>query len=174
MSILTQGLTLSCADKSTKGSIRAIYIANSDDLTSYTLGADEYASVTMVATKVFYKFEFRKDTAEFREEVTVENGVKLVTQEIEFFEPCMEQAKRDLLACLCEGCGFQVLVELACNPGAPFVVGYSEDTLKERDIEVVSISGTSGKAISDGSGYTVTLGTTATEMARTFTGVVPV
>ena len=78
MSCLTAGRTrsTSCA-RSAGGYSPHIYIANAADVDSLTVGANnEITAITMVATKVFYKVEFRnKQNVNFTEAGAAENGV---------------------------------------------------------------------------------------------------
>lgn len=169
---LTAGLTVACEARS--GGVKNVWLANVDDVTSFTLTGDDYSAATMVATKVFYEFEFEQDTAERRENISRENGSTVAAHEVEFFVPKMSSANRAALAQIIEqsNCGIVAIIE--DSNSVKWVVGYSESQLLERPLKVTSDASLSGKALSDLNGSTVIIGSTDTEKARVFTGTVPV
>lgn len=167
------GYTKTCG-KSTSG-VKALYITEKANVTSFTKGSDrDYTAATMTGAATFKKYEFDQDQAEFRENVEISNGVAVVTQEIEFHLDKMSKAAATEIDALVDAafCGMIALVENTL--GTTFVVGYNEEQLKERSIMSLSSAGTTGKALSDASGETITLMCTTTEKAFTFSGTKPV
>ena len=179
MGLLTAGFTKVCAANA--GGVKNIWLANRKDIAAagFTLSSGEYSAVTMEATKVFYKFEFDEDTAEFRPAGTFENNTILVNSEIEMgmsgLSTLMMARFQELLEV--SPCGMVGIVE--DSNSVKWVVGYSEnfptniDTqgrpLKARTIEAVT-----GKALSDSNIGTTILGANNNSMPLVFTGTVPV
>ena len=174
MFALTAGLTKSCAARS--GGMVRLYLANEADVTSFTLvgGTGAYSAVTMVATKVFYKFDFEQDSAGFKFDGTLENGSFKVDKTIEFFINLLSQVNRNGLQEIADSssCGMIAIVE--DNNATKWVFGYTEKFLKERPMKLQTNASDSGKAFTDANGTTVTLIGTDNEYPRTFTGSVPV
>jgi len=177
--LLTAGFTKVCTPRS--GGIKTIWLANRTEIATggFTLVGSEYTAVTMEATKVFYKFEFDQDTAEFRPVVTSENNSTLVTTEVEFFQSKLSTLMRDALQEMADAsiCGMVAIVE--DNNLNKWVVGYSENHKSKideegRPLKVSELSGGSGKLFTDLNGSTNTLVATNNELPRIFTGTVPV
>ena len=156
------------------GGLKTIWLANKEDITSFTLTGSLYSAVTMVVTKVFYKFEFEQDTAEVRESVSRENGSTSASHEVEFFTPKMSQVNRDAIQQIIDqsNCGIVAIVEDA-NLNK-WVVGYSETFTVDRGLKISSDEALSGKALTDLNGDTVIIASQDNEKMRTFTGTVPV
>jgi hypothetical protein len=169
---LTAGLNIACEARS--GGVKTIWLANRDDITSFTLTGSLYSAVTMVGVAVFFKFEFEQDTAERRESVVRENGSIAATHEVEFFVPKMSQANRDAISEIIDGsaCGVVAIVEDA--NGTMWVDGYSENYTLFRALKLTSDEALSGKALTDLNGDTVIISSIDNEKSRTFTGTVPV
>ena len=169
---ITAGLTLACADRS--GGLKNLWLANADDVTSFTLTGDDYSAVTMVGVTTFYKFEFEQDTAELRENVVRENGSTQATHEVEIFIPKLTSANRAAIEEIINtsSCGMVGIAETA--DGTKFVVGYSENFTTDRPLKLLSDTTTSGKALTDLTGATVIVQSIDNEKARVFTGTVPV
>ena len=67
-------------------------------------------------------------------------------------------------------CGMEAVV--SDNSGNVWYVGYNEDQKDERPLKLGGSEGTTGKALSDESGDTVTLTCITTEKAYTYSGTV--
>lgn len=171
---ITTGITKDCTIP-VSGGVKNVWLASAQDVDTFTLTGSLYSAVTMLGGAVFYKFEFRQDRAEARENTTIaENGSKEVLQELEMFFTGQSQAQRDALEGVynCMGCGTIAIIEF--SNGLKWVYGYSEAQLKERALDEVESTGATGQALSDDSGETVILRGQTTEKARTYTGAVPV
>ena len=169
---ITAGLSIPCEVRS--GGLLKLFLANVDDVTSFTLTGELYSAVTMEPSKVFFEFEFEQDTAEYRENVVRENGSGKVTHEVEWFTPKLTQTNRDRLQEILEAssCGMIAIVEDANN--TLWVVGFSEKFQKKRALKLLSDATLTGKAFTDLTGSTVIVMAEDTEKSRSFTGVVPV
>lgn len=176
---LAAGFIKTCTARS--GGIKYIWIANRVDLAAagFTLGSGEYTAVTMEGGKVFYKFAFDQDTADFRPVGSVENMSTLVTTEIEFFlgkmSTLMMSAMQNMLDV--SPCGMVAIVE--DNNSVKWVIGYSENhkaTSAEegRPLMVKSIEGATGKVFTDPNGANVIMESTNNQLPLVYTGSVPV
>ena len=179
MALLTAGFSKVCAANA--GGVKNIWIANRDDIASagFTLTSGEYSAVTMEATKVFFKFEFDEDTAEFRPAGTFENNTILVNSEVELgmsgLSTLMAARLQEMLEV--SPCGMVIIVE--DSNSVKWVVGYSENfptnsSTQGRPVKVRTIDGTTGKALSDSNIATVVLGSNNNSLPLVFTGSVPV
>ena len=167
------GYTKTCG-KSTSG-VNTLHLTEKANVTSFTKGSDrDYTAVTMNASAVFKKYEFDQDSCEFKESVAISNGVAVVTQTIEFHLDKMSKAAATELDALLDAVFCGVIAIVKDTKGTMFVIGYSEEQLKERSIMMMGSEGTTGKALGDASGETVTLTCTTTEKAFTFSGTIPV
>ena len=168
---LTAGITKSCVSRS--GGLLEIHLANVEDVDTFTLTSGVYTAVTMNASAVFFKFEFEQDTAEYRENVTMENGSIAATHEVEMFIGGLTATNRDRLQEIADQsvCGMIGIVKDA--NGVFWVVGYSETALKERPLRLLTDASATGKAFTDLVGSTVTLQSVDGDKALTFTGTVP-
>jgi len=171
------GFVRGCAPRSGGGTI--LYLIKKTDLESFTLGigagVTTYATVTLTSEdNVFAKYEFEPKTCEFKQDASVENGSTKVVKSIEFMLPKMSQASRDAVEEIMvnSGCGLVAIIKDA--NGQQWVVGYTEANKTEYPLMLGTSAGTTGKALTDANGFTVTLTCEDTEHARTFTGVVPV
>lgn len=172
--VLTAGLTRICASRS--GGLITLYLANVDDVTSLTLNGatGEYTAVTMVATKVFYKFDFKQDSGQRKESGKMTNGAFSVEHMIEVYMEDLNQTTRNRMQDVADAstCGMIAIVKDA--NARMWVVGYNEKFTKERPLKLDTNEGDSGKAFTDANGNTMVLKSTDNEYDRTFTGSVPV
>jgi len=175
---LTTGLSRECTPRS--GGVKAIWFANAIDIAEAgfaTNGAGEYNAVTMESSKVFYKYEFEKDTAEVRENVVRENGSTKATHEVELFIAKLNKTNRNAIAQIIDAsnCGIIAIVE--DSNGTKWVLGYSESFRtkgERRTLALSSDASLGGKALTDLSGSTIILMSEDTEKARIYTGSIPV
>lgn len=169
---LTAGLTQPCEARS--GGLIEVFFANVNDVTSFTFAGGVYTGVTMVATKVFFKFEFEQDTAERREVGTRENGSSKYAHDVEIFLAKLKTALRDRLQEVMDAsaCGMIAIVKDA--NGLFWVVGYSEKFLKERPLKLLSDTTGSGKLLTDLNGSTLIVQSEDISKDVEFTGTVPV
>ena len=172
MMTITAGLAVPCEARS--GGLAQVFLTDRDNVVSFTLTVDLYTAVVMVGPAVFFKFEFEEDTAEYRENGSLENGSTQIIHEIEFYVPKLTQTNRNRLQELFDSsaCGMIAIIE--DNNNNFWVVGYSENFLLKRGLKVQSDAASSGKAFTDLNGDTIILASTDNEKSRTFTGAIPV
>lgn len=93
--------------------IDTIWFAAKNDIASFTMVGRQITAITMVATKVFYKWQFQPDTAFFNQARNVVNKQVRVKQSITFVNP---KIKTSLLIALekvdaCALCGMVAIVK---------------------------------------------------------------
>lgn len=176
---LTAGFSKTCTARS--GGVKNIWLANRVDIAAagFTLTSGEYSTVTMESGKVFYKFAFDQDTADFRPVGSIENMSTLVTTEVEFYLGKMSTLMRNAIQELLDvsPCGLVAVVE--DNNSVKWVVGYSENhpaTSAEegRPLGVTSAEGATGKVFTDPNGINVIMTSTNNQLPLVYTGTVPV
>lgn len=171
---LTAGLSRICAARS--GGIIALYLADVADVISFTLnsGTGEYTAVTMVSGKVFYKFDFKQDTGEWKDGGKMNNGAFSVEHIAETYWENHSQTIRNRAQDIADSssCGMICIVKDA--NARMWVLGYNEKFLKERPLKLDTQGVASGKEFTDQNGSAVVLKSTDNEYSRTFTGTIPV
>ena len=171
------GFTNTCAARS--GGVKAIYLSTAANVTTFTDTTNVWTAVTMVSSKVFKKYEFEVDTAELRLEDTVENGSYMQKATIELNMPAIHAAQ---IATIKEfvnesPCGMIAIVELNTLVGAAsekIVIGYNLTSLKERPLKLESNTGTSGKLLTDLTGFTPLLSASSPVPYHTAVLTIPV
>lgn len=169
---LTAGFTKLCEPKS--GAIVEIFLANQQDVDTFTLTGDKYSAVVMEAGKVFFKFELERDSANRVENASFENRSLKIDHIIEWFLPKLTTDARNRLQEIYDqsSCGLFAIAK--DGNGLFWVVGFSEKFGKERPLELQTGAGDSGKAFTDANGTTLSIITSDNELDREFTGTVPV
>lgn len=164
------GYKKTCGKQS--GGVRSLFLIEKDKIKSFTQEAAEkaYSAVTLVADAAFARYEFKEDETEFKETTKVENGSVMVTQELSFLLPKMSKESRTAVEELADisPCGLVGVV--VDNMGNARVLGYNEEQKDARPLRLSQAEGTTGKALSDATGETVTLACDTTEKAYLFTG----
>ncbi len=155
------------------GGLQRLYLVDKADVTSMTLTGQQYSAITMVSAKVFKEFEFTEDLAERREVSTrADSGSISTVGEIEFFVKGFDNTNRTSLAEIIASstCG---MIAIAVDfQGTKWVHGYNE--LSKRAMRVANITSNGGKKLADSIGSTVVLHNETPEIARIYTGTVPV
>jgi len=169
---LSSGLTIACEPRS--GSVVELYFANKDDVTSFTYSGGKYTAVTMVAGKVFYKFEFEEFTAERREDGSRVNGSTLYKHAIEFLIPKPNSINRDAVQSLMDASCCGVICISKDGNGLKWVTGYSENFKTQMALKVQSDATKSGKSFTDMNASTIILNNEDTTKDVEFTGSIPV
>ena len=168
---ITTALTQDCVPYS--GGLQRLYLVDKADVTSMTLTAQQYTAITMVATKVFREFEFTEDLAERRETQTrSDSGSISVAAEIEFFIKGLTNTTRTSIAEIAASSTCGMIVIAVDFQGTKWVHGYGE--ISKRAMKLATGTGTSGKKLDDSIGTTVILNNMTPELARVYTGTVPV
>lgn len=167
---ITAGLTIPCEARS--GGLKELYFANKADVTSFTLSAEKYIAVVMVAGKIFYKFEFEQLTAERRENGSRANGSTKVEHEIEFLLPKLTSTNRNAIQALLDACCGLICIAVDAN-NLKWVVGYSETFTTTMPLKTSSDATKSGKNFTDLNGSVIILKSEDTSKDVEFTGSIP-
>ena len=139
------------------GGIKRLDLIAVDELTSMTATQKVYTAITLGSGKYFKTYEFEPDTCEMTSESTVENGAIKYHHEITFHVIKMSTAGRAMVEEITgqSGCGIIAVAE--DNNGTKWVLGYTENHVKLRPLQLKGIKATTGKALVDANGYDVTL-----------------
>ena len=183
---ITSGHSVVCCDRNRRGGLKAIHLANTDQISSFTAEdtgcLHAYNDVTMVddTSDVFYKWEFDRGTAGFTASATRENGSTLIEVSLEFYIPKVTcEVNHDLME-LVTSCGITAIVETYADDCASpaetykFVLGWDEIFEETAYMEFTSGEQTTGVALQDANGTAITLTTQQGEYPREFTGSIPV
>tara|TARA_R110002153_G_scaffold33498_7_gene101148 strand:- start:1823 stop:2374 length:552 start_codon:yes stop_codon:yes gene_type:complete len=181
---ITGGHNVICCDRNRRGGLKTIHLANTDDITSFTLdaaaGSHGYTAVVMVAAAVFYKWEFERGTAGFTASATRENGSTMIEVSLEFYIPKVTGVVNHDLMELVTSCGITAIVETYADDCATpaltynFVLGWDEIFDETAYMEFTSGEETTGMALQDANGTAITITTQQGEYPREFTGTIPV
>tara|TARA_R110000803_G_scaffold59599_1_gene118354 strand:- start:1039 stop:1590 length:552 start_codon:yes stop_codon:yes gene_type:complete len=181
---ITGGHNVICCDRNRRGGLKTIHLANTDDITSFTLdataGSHGYTDVVMVAATVFYKWEFERGTAGFTASATRENGSTMIEVSLEFYIPKVTGVVNHDLMELVTSCGITAIVETYADDCATpaltykFVLGWDEIFDETAYMEFTSGEETTGMALQDANGTAITITTQQGEYPREFTGTIPV
>ncbi len=169
---LTAGYTKSCTAK-TSG-VKFVHLVDEAEVTTFGLVGEDYTSVTMVAGKVFKKYEFESGEAEYKETTNQVNGNGEVLHELQFFLGRMSGDSRTAVQEIIDASNCGMIAIVTDNNGVQWTAGYSENFLKEEPLRLTSGEHTTGKAKTDISGRDVILTSSDNELARVFTATIPV
>jgi hypothetical protein len=128
MSIIA-GLTTNCS-KNCAGGTKRIWIANFDDVASYTTdGTNQITAITMVATKKFYEVELKKNSKSFTEQFNVsEDGCNSsLTQTFTGNGQCRDQTTRNFLISASKQSCCGIIVVHEENNGQVVVWGFLDE-----------------------------------------------
>jgi len=181
---LTTGHNVICCDRNRRGGLKAIHLANTDDITSFTLdataGSHGYTAVTMSGAAVFFKWEFDRGTAGFTASATRENGSTMIDVSLELYIPKVTgEVNHDLME-LVTSCGMTAIVESYADDCATpavtymFVLGWDEIFEETAYMEFTSGEEATGVGLQDANGTAITITTQQGEYPRAFTGTIPV
>ena len=174
---ITSGHDVICCDRNRRGGIKKIYLANTDDITSFTAGsagAHTYTAVTMVATKFFYVWEYDRGTAGYTAAATRENGSTMIEVTLEFYIPKITGVVNHDLMELVTSCGITSIVETYADDCADpaltylFVLGWDEIFEETAYMEFTSGEQTTGVGLQDANGTAITLTTQQGEYPREY------
>ena len=152
--------TKSCTDYD-NGGVKNIYVIDRADLTSMTLGTGStnvYGTITLATSKTWFEYEFKQDSAMFKEDVTMPNGSAKAEHRLEFYLEGIRATTSDAIQDLIDAssCGMIVVVEL--NNGQKVVMGYNESfTDKSRPAKIETDATDSGKLLDDANGSVITI-----------------
>ncbi len=168
MSALSSGRTTTCTPGGCSGGAGAdyLYLANGNEVTTVTTNASGAATaITMSSAAVFYQYDFRSESAQFTETLTVDDTTKAVSVEQEFamIWPCRNMTDRNLIMDMAnQACG--MIAVHAEETGVYWIWGHVGSNTAKR-IRVKTAEGDSGAALSDANAETITLGCVTSEKA---------
>lgn len=138
------------------GGVRAIYLANRDDVTSIAVGTDSaitgtvITGITMASGKTFQEFTVRKNTCSMTSTLNVnENGSNFVSTELSIILRRMDSNKRMAMNALILGECYAIVEDAN---GLRWLLGFDEP------VTCTAGTGETGTAKGDANQYTVTLG----------------
>ena len=168
MACLTSGLPKVC-DVVKSGGSSSLHLADRTEVVSLTIdGEGIVTAITMVATKLFFKFEFAANSAQFIEDGNNEGGLQ-VTQTFNQIWESFDQAQRNKLEEMAKcNCGMVAIHRE--NTGKTFLWGFDET----EEVYLLTFLRDSGTAKSDTNQVAPVLQALATSIAREFTGTIPV
>ena len=162
---LTQGYTLDCKDSI--GGITTVYFAPWEDLATVTQANGVVTTLTMDATKVFYKYDLVKESSNFAEAVNtnVQNGTIFYAQTLEIILNKLQVNTRNEILLLGKN---RLAVIAVDNQGDKWFLGVSYG------LDLTGGGSASGTAFGDRSGYTLTFTGNEKELAPKVTATVPI
>ena len=164
-------ISLACSDKNRRGGMLKLWITEAQNVTSFTAGSlHDYDSVTLDSTAVkfqLYEFEKLKQANVFGSEGSKENGSDVQTVTGEVFIPKMEATKALSLQAGKTSC--DVIAVWQDSNSQYFVAGYDEILGVDAAL-TMTVTETSGSALTEYNGYTVTFNGVQAELMREFNG----
>jgi len=148
-SLLTQGSTLDCLDST--GGVTEIYLANTENVDSFTVVAGEVTALTQVAATNFYIYELEQEDADFisNEIKSIENGTLHYETVLNFTINKISKEKNVELQLMAAARKLAVIMK--DGNGVYHAIGL--------DFGAMKMGGTNqsatGKAFGDANGYTV-------------------
>lgn len=156
-STVLTGIALDCANA---GGIKKVYIAPIADVASITVTAGVVSAITMVDTKKFKEYSFRKNTASLTKTATKDDaaGTSFVTSEVALRFAKMDNAKRTEMQALLTGNVYVIVLD---NNGEYWFLGY------DSYCSASAATGESGTALGDANQYTINLSAETVEFPQT-------
>ena len=149
------------------GGVKAIYVANYDDVTAVATGsAETITGITMASGKTFVQYTFKRNTASFTSnlQVSPENGTNFVQTDIVMQFSRMDTAKRLEIKALSLN-DLAVIVE-DLN-GKKWYFG------KDMPVQASAGDATTGTNMTDRNGYSITLQANELEWAYEVEAEIP-
>lgn len=149
-SVTLNGVTLDCGNV---GGLKSVWIVDKLDVSGLTYTSGEISAITMVTSKKFKKFEFRKGNANFVSTSTRNdaNGTVFVDTTLTMNFNFMETVKRNDMVALTKANTYVIVKD---NNNKFWFIGYDTNT----DGYVGgSVNANSGAAMGDANNYVVTL-----------------
>ena len=162
---LTQGYTLDCKDSI--GGLTTVYFAPWEDLATVTQASGVVTTLTMDATKVFYKYDLVKESSNFAEAVNtnVQNGTVFYTQTLEIILNKLQVNTRNEILLLAKN---RLAVIAVDNQGDKWFLGVSYG------LDLTGGGSATGTAFGDRSGYTLTFTGNEKELAPKVSAAIPI
>lgn len=169
MSALSSGRTTACTSGGCAGGAGAdyLYLANANEVSSVTTNSSGTATaITMTSTaNNFYQYDFRDESAQFTETLTVDETTKNVSVEQTFTMvwPCRNMTDRNLITDMAnQACGMVAVHKE--ETGTYWIWGHTGTGSRKR-VRVSTVEGDSGAALSDANQEAINLRCVATAKA---------
>ena len=148
------------------GGIKAVWLANWDNVASLTVSSGAITAITMSNSEKFKKYEFPRNTSSMTSNyaVNAENGTSYVETDLVMVFNRMDTNKRIEVVAMAQGL-LAAFVE--DNNGNIWYLGH------DYPVTINAGSGESGTARGDRNGYSVTLRDESNELPMPFTGTIP-
>jgi len=145
---IIEGISLDCRQGA--GGIKKLYLTEFANVSSITSSSGQVSAITMVAGKKFWTVEVELEDAQFDENVTVsiENGTTFYEQTLTFSVYKMTAKNRNIVRLLTQN-RLMVIVQDADD-----VYHLAGET---RAMHLTAGPGSTGKAMGDKNGYSITL-----------------
>jgi hypothetical protein len=144
---LTQGFPIDCKDN--VGGVKAVFIANKDNIATITEAAGVITGITMDAATFFYKYDQIKETSNFAETITtnVQNGTVFYAQSVEVILNKLQTNTRNEILLLAQATSCIIVQD---NNNKYWLLG------KQNGLDLTGGGSATGTAYGDRNGYTLT------------------
>ena len=158
---IVQGYEIACRDS--VGGIQEVYIAEFVNVQAYVQSSGVITSITMVPGKKFYTFQLEKENATYTNDVkgSLENGTTHYESSLVFTMKKMSASMKNAIKVLAQA---RLMVIVKDVNGTYFVMGLT------RGADTLDIKMTSGKAMGDMNGATVTITGKEPDFDNTYSG----
>jgi hypothetical protein len=160
-------------DLQVRGGLKNIAIADVSDITAATYGSDTH-TISAVSDATAKMFDLKLGTGSLSSSGSKENGSIMFENTISFYVPNMSLAHYDALISMID---LPIAVWAEDYNDAVYCIGISQKYNESSDFEghqmyakVTSVEGSTGAALGDESGVTVTISAMEGELPRLFTG----
>lgn len=158
---ITQGYEIACRDIA--GGVQEVYIAEFDNVASYTVSSGVCTAISMYSTKKFFTYQLEKENATYNNDIvgSVENGTTFYQSTLTFTMKKMSASNKNALKVLAQA---RLVIIVKDNAGDLHVMGLT------RGADALDIKMTTGKAMGDMNGTTLTITGKEPDFDPTFTG----
>lgn len=174
MAELSNDILVTCTDENRRGGIKRIFVANRENVTSFTAGVlHDYTAVTMDATSdVFFEIQIDDEGASYIAEGSRENGSSMQEHTVEARIPKLDKTKAKALQELFTSCRVVAIIETYISTGTynqAFVVGYDEILTTDAAMDA-NVTTTLEAELQGQNAYTLTMTGKSGEIAREYVG----
>lgn len=156
------------------GGLKRVGLIERESITriTYSRADRAYTDIEFSGDARFAKYEFREDEAEYKEVASVRDGSVVVTHELRFFLERMGNETSAVIGELANAAQNGLVAYIETANGDTFLIGYSPEFGMERPLHLVSASGTTGAALTGGTGENIILRSEDITKALPFRGTV--
>ena len=174
MAELSLDILVDCDSENRRGGIKRIFVANRENITSFTAGSlQDYTAVTMDATSdVFFEIQTDDQGASYNAEGSIENGSSMQEHTIEARIPKLDKTKAFALQQLFTSCKVVAIFETYTSTGTynqAFVVGYDELLGSDAALRA-NVTTTLEEGLQGLNAYILTMNGMGGEVAREYVG----